>query len=160
MKEKNVWAWLTKAHRELTGLHMVRVETPFDDGYPDIEGWLKNWGGFVIELKNCFRPTRITSQLIDFKIRPKQITFLKTRARAGGSAWLLIRVSGRGPTTHYLVPGNSLHFLESANRMLCPITETRLAQFAVPTHFQNPHDAVIFMADNANMKKYEKKFEI
>jgi hypothetical protein len=158
-KEKDLWAWLRDARKLLTGLHMVRIESKITIGFPDVEGWLGNSGGFTIELKNCIRPKHPSSQLIKFKVRPKQIDFLQDRAKAGGSAWLLVRVCGN-PNALYLIPGNSVEFLEKENIGLIPINEQRLQDFAVRVDFPTPDRVILFAARNEFMEKHKKEFFI
>lgn len=71
------------------GLDPVSVETPLDDGIPDV-----NYTGGWLELKQIPRwPARPATPVRVPHFRREQRIWLRRRCRAGGRAYVLLRVS-------------------------------------------------------------------
>lgn len=105
IKEKSLWSWLKTAKKLYKAdLDMHRVENGVGASFPDVEGYHKKYGPFVIELKTCPWPKRITTA-----IRPKfekgQPEWLYRRWLAGGSAWVLIHIGRESSSARFLIPG-------------------------------------------------------
>lgn len=85
MSETTTRRWLVK---RLKRLHAVPIENVAGVGTPDI-----NYNGGWIELKYLPKwPARPTTPVRVRKFKPAQRDFLRDRCRAGGRAYLLLRV--------------------------------------------------------------------
>jgi penicillin-binding protein-related factor A (putative recombinase) len=107
--EQNLWKWLKKEVQPLVAqkdLHICRVENPVGPGYPDVEGCYKGIG-FHLELKAVERPKKNETLITLRHMRQRQIIWLEKRWRAGGSAWVLLRIGQREGARIYLLPGNT-----------------------------------------------------
>lgn len=97
-RESALWGWLSRGLKDLPRCHVVRVENGAETGTPDIEGCLDGVQ-FWLELKVA---TISKKGVIHVNITPDQVMWLRARVRAGGNAFLLIRV-GR---LHFLLKGD------------------------------------------------------
>lgn len=105
-KESSLWKWL-KAAADAYGprAHLRRIENAVLVGDPDVEGCVDG-AEFNMELKSCPEPSPRGGVLV--RISEEQIYWLYRRRRAGGQAWLLVRVGSGARARHYLVPGDDL----------------------------------------------------
>ena len=122
-KEKSVWAWLRDGAKPIRrDLHMHRVENEVEVGCPDVEGCYRA-SAFWTELKACPEPGPKGG--VNVKITDRQMDWLRKRRKAGGLAWLLIRV-GSGPSRrHYMLDGTDLTILRKS------VPETWLSEQSV-----------------------------
>lgn len=93
MKESDMRRALLKKFRLANPMsHVVAVENDVLPGYPDIEGVVNRFG-FVIELKLIQSwPVRPRTPVRISHFTKQQKLFLRSRWRAGGAAFLLLRV--------------------------------------------------------------------
>jgi hypothetical protein len=100
-RESQLWAWMLKGLKPF-GLHahVSRVENSAEVGYPDVEGCIMG-RSLVVELKVAYEHAE---GRVEVKITRAQAYFLHGRSRAGGRAWLLVRL---GRDRHYLIPGSA-----------------------------------------------------
>ena len=93
VKETALWKWLSKArliYRE--DLHMNRVENSVVSGFPDVEGYLQEYGQFWIELKIGKITGKGDKARVRTKVRDKQVEWHRRRRQAGQRTWFLIQV--------------------------------------------------------------------
>lgn len=129
-RESGLWRWLEKANIVFgPRLHMQRIENSVERGTPDVDAVLDACG-FVIELKSVARPKR--GGPIHTKLSADQAMFLLARRRAGGRAYLLIKVDDN----RYLISG------EHAGELEKPISETRLVTLSLIARDARPHDVL------------------
>lgn len=123
--ESNLWSWLKKGGKELRyRLHMNRIENAVSSGMPDVEGCLDG-SQFWIELKCEPRPVRPTTK-IKPRFQPKQVPWIKRRARAGGIAYVLLQVGSSCGARRYLIADEHLDTLEKIG-----FTEAALARISL-----------------------------
>lgn len=125
--ESSLWSWLERAGKKFSRLEcqMTRIENSATSGTPDVEGIFKRVQ-FWIELKVSVRPKQ--GGAVDVKhLRSKQAQWLHNRWLAGGNAWILLRVDGRGGSAHYLLPG------KYSRQLLAGMTEAEIAEASVVT---------------------------
>ncbi|MCK5603178.1 hypothetical protein KAR91_14950 [Candidatus Pacearchaeota archaeon] len=93
MKEADMRRALLKKFRLANPMsHVVAVENDVLPGYPDVEGVVNRFG-FVIELKLIQSwPVRPRTPVRINHFTKEQKLFLRSRWRAGGAAFLLLRV--------------------------------------------------------------------
>lgn len=124
--ESSLWSWLergAKAAFERKDYGMTRIENAATSGVPDVEGCLYRTQ-FWIELKVSKRPR--AGNPVDVKhLRSKQVQWLHNRWLAGGYAWILLRVEGKGGTAHYLIPG------KHSRAVLAGLTESAIAELSI-----------------------------
>ena len=103
MSESNLWTFLARARKALSGLHMTRQENLVAVGQPDVEGC---WTGsqFWLELKHSARPVRETTCLrFGSPIKQNQIDWHKERSDAGGKVYYCISVGSGAERRVYLI---------------------------------------------------------
>lgn len=119
-----LWAWLKPIRQHYKrALHICRVENSAGSGMPDVEGQLKDYGQFWLELKACAWPARKTTQIRP-KIRPAQVEWISRRAKAGGNVWLLVQVGTGKTRERFLIHGAYVEELDTG------VTEPRLRQMS------------------------------
>lgn len=103
--EKNLWKWLSNARLHYRDtLHMDRIENGVGQGFPDVEGYLRDYGGLLIELKTAARPVR-KGGIVRVKVRIEQIRWHLKRRKAGQRTWFLVQVGSGAKAARYLLPG-------------------------------------------------------
>lgn len=117
-RENGLWGWLLEGAP--AGALLLRVENKIEVGTPDVFGV---WGeSFVVELKSV---ARTSSGVIDCKLKPEQADTLRRWQRAGGRAWVLVKVGFQATALRYLVPAHR------CNMLVRPINELHLDALAV-----------------------------
>lgn len=112
-REAALWQWLRAGLP--AGAHACRVENRVCPGYPDVEACHLGRAAWI-ELKSVDRAVCPQTVILPHKkYRRNQAAWLQRRWTAGGRAYLLVQVSGRGPTYRYLVPGFNAEACLQAN---------------------------------------------
>lgn len=126
-RESGLSRWLMDARRTLPGLQITRVENSVGAGFPDVDGYLREYGAFQIELKSTKRPARESTPLrFALRGRDAQIDYLARRWVLGGAAFFLLQVGDGADRTLYLAPGSA------GARLRAGITESELAALCGP----------------------------
>jgi hypothetical protein len=104
-RETSLWGWLKDHLPELRPLkfHVQRVENAIAKGVPDVEGCIDG-RSFWCELKVAYPRANGHVRVM---IEQAQVNWAIRRCRAGGSSWVLVRVTGKSwrDNRHYLVWG-------------------------------------------------------
>lgn len=104
-REVQLWDALSKAKYVLReSLHMDRIENLVTPGMPDVEGYLHKMGQFWFELKSEERPTNSETP-VRFKMRPRQIEWLRHRWEIGGACFWLLQVGSGTRRRVYMLEG-------------------------------------------------------
>jgi len=135
-RENVLWKWLKCGVRNLTDLHMERVENGVASGTPDVDGcW--DTKTFKMELKRS--PDR-TDGMVQIKFRPLQMPWLRKYWRCGGNGWVLLAVGEGHNVKRFLIKGCDLtddNFTEVRKGQGAVVVQVLLADLeeisAIPT---------------------------
>jgi penicillin-binding protein-related factor A (putative recombinase) len=135
VNESTLWQWLRGAEKTLGltchELHWRRVENAVGFGDPDVEGCYQG-ASFVVELKTVPRQKEIHCELATH-----QAQWLRSRARAGGAAFVLVQVGVGAMALRYLI--SAANCIE----LLSPISEERLMMLALISPGCKPIDILL-----------------
>lgn len=132
-RETALWGWLKDHLKELRPLkhHVVRIENAVAKGTPDVHGTIDG-RSFWCELKVAYE---MAGDNLRVKIEQTQVNFAIRQRRAGGRAWVLVRVTGKTwrDNRHYLIDGRD------AQELRLPIARSRLEELSAAA----PHSAAV-----------------
>lgn len=130
MKESSLWKWLKRGTSHLSpSLHMTRVEDLSSVGRPDVEACYLG-KSFVIELKVALRPARESTPIrLQSPITSEQVSWLRMRRQADGTALILLQVGLHKETRRYLIDGGDAEAVRSG----LPEVELAERSWCLPT---------------------------
>ncbi len=128
--EANMWQWLRKANVD-PDIFIYRVENITYPGGSDVQGYLRDYGTFYIELKNGVYPAR-ESTLLKFDVHESQVNWHHRMTNLGSLSHVFLVQIERD---RFLVPGNW------AGSLRAGIIREQLEHFRVASRLQ-PHEMI------------------
>lgn len=106
-RENSLWKWLKPVRIHFREkLVLGRLENSVGAGWPDVEGFLEDYGQIWIELKSAARPADPLTN-VDLKhTRDAQVRWLSKRWAMQQRVFILIQVGSGYAALRYLIPGN------------------------------------------------------